>query len=93
MKRFVITANRTHDGRAVYLRADRTWSFALGEAVAVDEGPDKETLIAWARTQEAFVCDPYAAKVDQHDGALRPPTTRERIRAAGPDATLRALGY
>ena len=93
MKRFAITANRTLDGRTVYLRADRAWSTALSEAVAVDEGPEKEALLLWARTQEAVVCDPYAMKVDDQEGGLCPPSTRERIRAAGPEATLRALGY
>ena len=88
----VVTASRTSDGAAVYLTADRTWSRELSRACPRDEARLAAEL-AWARGQQAAVCDPYRLPVALADGVPVAVSTRERIRAAGPAATLAALGY
>jgi hypothetical protein len=93
MQVFLITANRTKDGRTVYLRRDFTWDFDLREAVWTLDTDERDDLLVWARTQELDVCDPSALKVELDPaGGLKPIGMREQIRAAGPDATLASLG-
>ncbi len=94
MQASLITANRTKDGRSVYLARDFSWSFEIREAIWTLDVDECAELLGWARVQEADVCDPYLLQVelDPVNGPL-PLTTRERIRAAGPAATRTALGY
>ncbi len=92
IKRFVVTANRTKDGAPLYLRADKVWSEALSDALVTADATTYQALLEWARTQEFEVCDPYRLEVVVRDGAAAPISARERIRAAGAEATLRALG-
>ncbi len=86
---FVITANTTDAGAPVYLRSDRTWSPALTDAHAVGREDERDELLAYARTQEHEVCDPYAFKVNVEAGVPVATTTRERIRSQGPTSPLR----
>jgi hypothetical protein len=88
---FVVTASRTADGSVVYLTADRAWTTDLARA-ATCEAADVEPHLDWARAQQAAVCDPYRLGVALDTGAPTALTARERIRAAGPQATLAALG-
>lgn len=88
---FVVTANRTADGSVVYLTADHAWTTDVARAAACEEA-EVEPHLAWARGQQAAVCDPYRLGVTLVDGAPAVLTARERIRAAGPAATLAALG-
>ncbi len=95
----VITANRTDDGYVVYLAADRSWTTSFQDALvfdsgATDSGESLDGLLAWAGLQQRDVCDPYFFAVERgDDGALGTLSARERIRAAGPEATLRVWGY
>ena len=93
MAHLIVTANRLSDGGVVYLRADRRWTDALAEAWVADGSDDAEATLAWAETQEHAVCDPYLVDVDLVDGVPTPRSARERIRAEGPQPTLRRLGY
>lgn len=93
MTRYVITANRTEDGAVAFLTPAGAWSAHLAEALLVEREVERDALLAQARGQQAIVCDPYIIKVQVDDGHPQPVGTRERIRAAGPAATLAALGY
>jgi hypothetical protein len=90
---FVVTANRTSDGRAVYLTADRRWSEALSEAHPAPDEDAQEAALTWARTQQYDVCDPYLLSVTESEGRLSAITARERIRATGPSWIAQRFGY
>lgn len=93
MASFVITANRVADGGVVYLDADRAWTTRLAAAAAHPSPKAAEPELAWARTQEAVICDPHSIKVDAGPDGPRPLDTKQRIRAEGPVSTLRSLGF
>jgi hypothetical protein len=94
MQASLITANRTKDGRSVYLARDFSWSFDIRQAIWTLDTGERADLLGWARGQEAEVCDPYALQVELDPvSGPQPLTTRERIRAAGPAATRATLGY
>ncbi len=90
---FVVTANRTSDGRAVYLTADRRWTEALVEAGATPEEAAQGDALHWARTQQYDVCDPYVLSVGEAGDGLFATTARERIRATGPSWIAQRFGY
>jgi hypothetical protein len=88
---FVITANRTEDGAAVYLRADRSWSERLEDAHPIprDAPEARDELLAYARGQERWVCDPYAFGVDVGPRGPLSLSRRESIRGVGPTTPQR----
>lgn len=90
---FVVTANRTSDGRAVYLTFDRRWSEALSDALPAPDEAAQGDALAWARTQQYDVCDPYLLTVHEADGDLVAASARERIRATGPRWIAQRFGY
>jgi len=90
---FVVTASRTSDGRAVYLRPDRRWSETLGEAQWVADRDAQASAMSWAGTQQYDVCDPYVLPVFMAESGLIASSTRERIRAAGPRWIAERFGY
>jgi hypothetical protein len=92
-KVWVVTANRTRDGRAVYLTADKRWSEELGQAAFVEAAGLLDAPLAWARSQQREVCDPYVLKLAQGPEGLVATTTRERIRAVGPRWVAERFGY
>ncbi|MBW2465609.1 MAG: DUF2849 domain-containing protein, partial [Deltaproteobacteria bacterium] len=69
---FVVTANRTADGRAVYLTADRAFSECLDEAHWAPDEAGQEPHLRWARAQEFEVCDPYLMSVRRSPEGLDP---------------------
>lgn len=90
---WLITANRTVDGRVVYLRNDFAWTFEIREALWTTDEDERGDLLRWSRAREAEVCDPYTLRVSLTADGPAPTTARERIRAAGPSAALSSLGY
>jgi len=86
---FVITANTTDDGAAVYLRADGGFSSRLRDAWATTSEAERDEAIARVRPQERRVCDPYAFKVVLGPEGPRATNTREQIRGNGPTTPLR----
>lgn len=82
----VITANRLHDGRVVYLTAANHWSTAIADArICEDEaGAQAVTAIAAASIAARQVVDPYLIPVIQGDDGITPTRYREVIRAFGP---------
>ncbi|RLB52409.1 MAG: hypothetical protein DRJ42_14950 [Deltaproteobacteria bacterium] len=90
---FIVTANRTADGRAVYLAADRTFSECLDDAHWAPDEAGQEPQLLWARAQEFDVCDPYVMSVRRSREGLAPTSAREHIRAAGPRWIAERFGY
>jgi hypothetical protein len=90
---FVLTANRTADGRAVYLTADRRWSERLHEAEAHPTSEEDGAPLSWAKGEQRDVCDPYLLSVDETPAGLIANSARERIRAAGPRWIAERFGY
>lgn len=93
MAHWIVTANRLSDGAVVYLRGDRGWTGDLQQARALDDTQAADDLLAWAKGQEAVICDPYLCEVGLEGAQLLPLSARERIRAEGPRPTLQRLGY
>lgn len=93
MADFVISANRTADGGVVYLTADRRWTERLADASSHGTRAGGDAGLTWARTQEAVVCDPHLIKVQATADGPVPLDTKQRIRAAGPQAMLSELGF
>jgi hypothetical protein len=89
----VVTANRTLDGAVVYLGPGQRWTREIAAALFLVDDERERTLLAWARTQEGDVCDPYLARANRGPGGIRPVSARERIRAGGPEPVLARLGY
>lgn len=89
---FVVTANRLRDGRVVYLADGQRWTERYDEARATRDPAERDTWLAWARTQESVVCGMYAieAPVGPRGREL---SARERLRAQGPEDARRRLGY
>ena len=93
MQHWTVTANRLDDGGVTYLRADRVWTTDLQDAWTCPDKAAAEPLLAWAGEQEHVICDPYLITVEYSAEGISPLKEREKIRAEGPDATLRRLGY
>ena len=82
-----VTANRLTDGAVVYLTAEGAWVEAFGQARIGDGKDEAATLLADAEKDVARcqVVAPYLIDVSAGpDGALRPASYREHIRAFGP---------
>lgn len=84
----MVTANTLIEGSAVYLRADGSWAARLAEAWPIESESDRDAAIAVARTQERYVCDPYAFKVVVGHEGPKATNVRERIRGVGPTVGL-----
>ncbi len=85
--RVVVTANDLRSGAVVYRKPDGAWSSDLSQA-AVAEGPAAaEALLALGKIDqdEARIVDPVLVDLD---GARRPATLKERIRAEGPTTPM-----
>ena len=90
---FVVTANTTDDGSAVYLREDGTWATRLSEAWATTSEVDRDEAMVRARQQERRICDPYSFRVVLGPQGPRATNTREQIRGNGPTSPLRQPDY
>ncbi len=93
MHHWTVTSNRLADGSVAYLRSDRVWTDDLQDAWICSEKGAAEPLLEWASAQEHVVCDPYLLAVEYGAEGVVPVSAREKLRAAGPAATLRRLGY
>ena len=90
-----VTANRLVDGAVVYLTIEGSWVEAFGVARIADGKDDAAVLLADAERDVARcrVVAPYLIDVASgKDGALRPASYREHIRAFGP-STHPELGH
>ena len=82
-----VTANRLADGAVVYLADDGEWTERIDGARVADGKDATAALLADAERDSALcrVVTPYLIDVSREaNGALRPATYRERIRAFGP---------
>ncbi|MEZ4230010.1 MAG: DUF2849 domain-containing protein [Polyangiaceae bacterium] len=84
----VLSASLTSSGAPVYLTPDRKWTRDLSAAEVFTAAETLDPVLAWARSQEATVCDPYAFSVDGKAAQPTPISARERIRASGPTVGL-----
>ncbi len=86
MTSMVVTANRLSDGRVVYLDPRGGWSDRPDQArVAQGAAAGAELLAVAERPEHAVqVVAPYLMEVVEQDGAPRPLSNREVIRAKGP---------
>ncbi len=90
----VITANRLHDGRVVYLTPAGQWSKAIAEAQLYEDDTSAQAAIAKGAAAVAArqIVDPYLIPVTHGDGAITPTRYREAIRAFGPSITAGTPG-
>jgi len=85
--RVVVTANDLRSGAVVYRRPDGAWSTDLFQAAIAEGQAAAEALLALGRIdhEEARIVDPVLVDLD---GARRPATLKERIRAEGPTTPM-----
>jgi hypothetical protein len=91
----VLTANRLHDGIAVYLAADGRWVESIAGA-AVARSPDEARALQEQGDRDAarnLVVEPYLAEVAEAGGRLVPARMRERVRVEGPSILDDVPGY
>lgn len=84
----VVTANRLTDGLVVYLDAQDDWSERIADAQVTHNGEDSARLLSLAETpaHAVRIVGPYLIDVEAEEGAPRPVSLREVIRAQGPTA-------
>lgn len=85
-----VTANRLSDGEVVYLAADNSWVEGFADADIADGPEAADALLARAMPAnfELTVLEPYLFEVAPHEGAYKPVSVRENIRATGPTVRL-----
>jgi Protein of unknown function (DUF2849) len=79
----VITANDLGDGLVVFLDHDGGWTHLVAEARVVEDGPDLDGAMAYAKQQHdaRVVVEPYPIDVTVTGGVPIPQRLREKIRA------------
>jgi hypothetical protein len=81
----MVTANRLHDGVVVYLAKGGTWAttFEEGELLADKSAAEAALALADEAVKACQIIGPYVIDVALEDGAPKPTSTREHIRASG----------
>jgi hypothetical protein len=79
----VITANDLGDGLVVFLDHDGGWTHDIALARVVEDGPDLDGAVAYAKAQHdaRVIVEPYPIDVTVIDGVPVPVRLREKIRA------------
>lgn len=79
----VITANDLGDGLVVFLDHDGGWTHLIAESRVVEDGPDLDGALAYAKQQHdaRVVVEPYPIDVTVTGGVPIPQRLREKIRA------------
>jgi Protein of unknown function (DUF2849) len=79
----VITANDLREGLVVFLDHDGGWTVRIAEARVLEDGPDLDGALAYAKAQSdaQIVLEAYPIDVDVKDGVPVPARLREKIRA------------
>lgn len=82
----VLTANRLHDGVAVWLGANGQWALSLKDALLArhDEALAALEIAGRRALDDNRVVDVNLIDVEETSDGLRPLRLRERIRADGP---------
>jgi hypothetical protein len=82
----MIIANRLNDGVVVFFTARAQWSPAIDEGLVIEAEADQQRHLEAAKAHEArcLVIDPNLIEVVVEQGAPRPTSIREAIRAFGP---------
>jgi hypothetical protein len=90
---YVVTANRLHDGRVVYLAEGQRWSEAYADGLGTRDTAERDRWLAWGRSCEREVCGVYAIEATLDASGRRELSARERLRALGPEDARRRMGY
>jgi hypothetical protein len=79
----VITANDLRNGLVVFLAGEDGWTVEIAGARVLEDGPDLDGAIAFAKaeTEAQVVVEAYPVDVVVTDGIPVPVRLRERIRA------------
>jgi hypothetical protein len=79
----VITANDLGDGLVVFLDHDGGWTHLIAESRVVEDGPDLDGALAYAKQQHdaRVIVEPYPIDVTVTGGVPIPQRLREKIRA------------
>jgi hypothetical protein len=90
----IVTANRLGDGVVVYLTKDGGWSDDIAQATVAETKDDAQALLEQAQisVRERTVIAVYEMDVAVENGAPRPLSVREKIRAQHA-TTLTKDGY
>ena len=90
---YLVSASRLSDGAVVYLAPDRRWVERFEDAARHDATGPRDEALAFAKTEEARVCNAHVVEIGvSADGGLVL-SARERFRRAGPARVLESLGY
>jgi hypothetical protein len=79
----VITANDLGDGLVVFLDHDGGWTHLIAEARVLEDGPDLDGVLVYAKQQHdaRVIVEPYPIDVTVTGGVPIPQRLREKIRA------------
>ncbi|MBN8615779.1 MAG: DUF2849 domain-containing protein [Deltaproteobacteria bacterium] len=90
---YLVSASRLSDGAVVYLGADRRWTERFEQAARHDETAPRDEALAFAKTEEARVCNVHVVEIGVTAEGGLVLSARERFRRAGPARVLQSLGY
>ena len=79
----MITANDLGDGLVVFLDHDGGWTHLIAEARVLEDGPDLDGALVYAKQQHdaRVIVEPYPIDVTVTGGVPIPQRLREKIRA------------
>jgi hypothetical protein len=79
----VVTANDLRNGLVVFLDPDGGWSVDIAAARVLQDGPDLDAAVAYAKAQDdaRIIVEPYPIDVTVTGGVPVPVRLREKIRA------------
>jgi hypothetical protein len=79
----MVTANRLQDGLVVYLTQGGDWADQFTSGAVLPDQPAAEAALATAdrAVKDRVIVGPYLIDVLVDGGAVKPTSTRERIRA------------
>jgi hypothetical protein len=94
-QRCILTANRLHDGTAIFLDFEGAWNEDMAEAL-VAHTPDEIRALEDRGAYDSarnLVVEPYLVEVREIGGRIEPLRYRERVRAGGPTVLEDVPGY
>ena len=92
---YVLSANRLHDGTAVFLDFEGAWNVDMAEAL-VAHTPDEIRALEDRGAHDSarnLVVEPYLIEVRETGGRIEPLRYRERVRSGGPTVLEDVPGY
>jgi hypothetical protein len=90
---YLVSASRLSDGAVAYLDVDRRWVERFEDAARHDEAGPRDEALAFAKTDEAHVCNAHVVEIGVNPDGTLVLSARERFRRAGATRVLQSLGY